>query len=151
MRCEMTMRTLPLAATVLALAAGVAAADKKIQAKDLPPAVEKAVREETRGATIKGYSKEVEHGKTKYEVETLVNGHTRDLLFDATGHLIAAEEAVSVDAVPAPVKTALEARGKVLSVETVTKGNTITYEAQVEKNGKKSEVVVGADGRPAKP
>jgi hypothetical protein len=39
----------------------------------------------------------------------------------------------------------------VLSVEMVTKGKTITYEAQVEQRGRKSEVVVGADGRPAKP
>jgi uncharacterized membrane protein YkoI len=149
----MRIHRLSLAAVVMAFAvAGVAAAgDKKIQAKDLPPAVQKAVQEQTKGATIKGYSTETEDGKTMYEVETLVNGHTRDLLFDATGALVSAEEATAVDAVPAPVKAALEARGKVLSIETITKGKTILYEGVVQKNGKKTEVVVDADGKPAKP
>jgi uncharacterized membrane protein YkoI len=145
------MRTLSIASAALLLGVTVAAANKKIQAKDLPPAVQKAVQEETMGATIKRYSKEVESGKTEYEVETMVNGHSRDLLFDSAGTLLAAEEAVTLDAVPAAVKSAFEARGKVVLVETVTKGKTVTYEAQVEKNGKKSEVVVSADGKPVKP
>ena len=64
------------------------AAEKKIQAKDLPPAVRTAVQEATRGATIKGYAREVEGGKTLFEVETTVNGRSRDLLFDASGTLV---------------------------------------------------------------
>jgi uncharacterized membrane protein YkoI len=145
----MTFRTLSLAALLL-LSSWALGADKKITAKELPPAVAKAVQEETNGATIKGYSKEVENGKTMYEVETTVNGHTRDLLFDAAGKLVTAEEAVTLDAVPAPVKAAFEAKGKVLLVETVTTAGKMTYEAQVEKNGKKSELVVDAAGKPIK-
>jgi len=147
----MSMRTFSFTSAALLLGVTLVAADKKIQAKDLPPAVQKAVQEATKGATIKGYSKEVENGKTEYEVETMVNGHSRDLLFDPAGNLIAAEEAVALDAVPAAVKAAFEARGKVLLVETVTKGTTVTYEAQIQKNGRKSEVVVSADGKPVKP
>jgi hypothetical protein len=65
---------------------GLAAADKKIQMKDLPQPVQKAVQqEEARGVTIVGLATDVETGKTMYEVETTVNGHTRDLLFDAAG------------------------------------------------------------------
>src|SRR5712664_1826899 len=123
MRYGMNIRMLSLTAAALVFSvSALVAADKKIQAKDLPPAVQKAVREETKGATIKGYVKEVENGKTMYEVETSINGHSRDLLFDASGQLVEAEEAIALDAVPAAVKSALEARGKVLSVETVTKG-----------------------------
>jgi uncharacterized membrane protein YkoI len=142
-----------LSLTTIVLALGVTAlfaADKKIQAKDLPPAVQKAVQEEAKGATIKGYARETEDGKTMYEVETTVNGHSRDLLFDATGQLVEIEEAIGLDAVPPAVKTALEARGRILTVETVTKGKTLTYEAQVEKNGKKSEIAVDAAGKPVK-
>ena len=40
---------------------------------------------------------------------------------------------------------------RTFSIATVTKGQTVTCEAQVEKNGKKSEVVVSADGKPVKP
>jgi len=139
---------------LIALAAGLlglAAADKKLQMKDLPQPVQKAVQQEqARGATIVGLASEVEGGKTMYEVETKVNGHTRDLLFDASGKLVEAEEETPIGAVPAPVKAAFEARGKVLKVEALTKGNVVTYEAQVEKNGKKSEVVVDANGKTPK-
>ena len=147
----MTIRALFSMCPLLLLGATLGAADKKITAKDLPPAVSKAVQDETKGATIKGYSKEIENGKTMYEVETTVNGHTRDLLFDAAGKLVTAEEQVELNSVPAPVKAAFEAKGKVLLVETVTTGSKVTYEAQVEKNGKKSELVVDAAGKPAKP
>jgi hypothetical protein len=93
----MTTRTLSLAVAVLAVA-GLSAADKKIQRKDLPPAVEKAVQlEETKGATVKGLSTEVEGGKKMYEVEATLNGHSRDLLFDTTGRLVEAEEATTLD------------------------------------------------------
>jgi hypothetical protein len=65
-----------------------------------------------------------------YEVETTVRGHTRDLLFDAAGTVIESEEEVSLDAVPAPVKAALERRGTVVKVEVVTKGANVTYEGR---------------------
>jgi uncharacterized membrane protein YkoI len=147
----MTSRILSLAGAVILLGATPGAADKKISAKDLPSAVAKAVQEETKGATIKGYSKEVENGKTMYEVETTMNGHARDLLFDAAGALVTTEEAVTLDSVPAPVKAAFEAKGNVLLVETVTTAGKVTYEAQIEKNGKKSEVTADAAGKPIKP
>lgn len=139
----------------LAIAVGVAglsAADKKIQMKDLPPAVQKAVQaEEAKGAKIVGLATEIEGGKTMYEVETTVGARTRDLLLNAAGVIVETEEETAIDAVPAPVKAALEARGKVGKVETVTKGRTVTYEAVVEKNGRKSEVAVNAAGKPIKP
>jgi hypothetical protein len=59
-----------------ALAAGLLASttahaeEKRIRREDLPPAVEKTVAEQSQRATIKGFSKEVEHGKTYYEAET---------------------------------------------------------------------------------
>jgi uncharacterized membrane protein YkoI len=127
-----------------------AAAERKVQMKDLPPAVRTAVEAETKGATVKGLSREVEGGKTFYEAETVVNGKTRDLLFDAAGKLVEVEEELALDAAPAPVRTALSGRGKVLKLESVTKGSIVTYEAQVQKNGKKSEVALDADGKPVK-
>lgn len=131
--------------------ASLLAAETKIQARDLPPAVQKAIPDATRGATIKGYAREVEGGKTMFEVETMVNGHSRDVLFDASGSVVEVEEAIRLDALPVVVRTALEGRGHVLSVEQVTRGTRITYEAVVEKNGKKSEVAVNAEGKPFKP
>ena len=52
-------------AALLAISATVIqAADEKIQLKDLPPAVQKTIQEETRNATLVGIGKEKEHGKT---------------------------------------------------------------------------------------
>lgn len=79
-----------------------------------------------------------------------VNGRARDLILDATGAILVAEQEVGIETVPAAVKAAFESRGKVLIVETVTKGKSITYEAQVEKNGKKIAVEVDANGKPVK-
>lgn len=133
-------------AMVLVAGFGLLAADKKVQLKNLPPAVQKAIQEQTKGATVIGYVEEREDGKVSYEAETKVNGRTRDLLFDAAGTLIEVEEEVAPDTLPAAVQTALSTRGKVLKVEAVTKGSVVTYEAEIEKNGKKSEVVVDARG-----
>jgi hypothetical protein len=125
------------------------AGETSVKMKDLPPAVQKAVADQTKGAQIKGLSKEVEQGKTMYEVETTVNGKSRDLLFDSAGGLVSVEEPIAIDAIPAAAKAALEklaAGGKIKSVESVTKGTAVSYEAVIAKGVKKSEVVVGADG-----
>jgi hypothetical protein len=49
------------------------------------------------------------------------------------------------------VKAGLQAKagkGKIVKVESLTKkGKLVAYEAQVETNGKKSEVQVGPDGK----
>ncbi len=138
--------TLALAVT------GLSAADKKVEMKDLPAAVQQTVKaEEARGARIVGLATEVEGGKTMYEVETIAGGRRKDLLLNAAGAIVETEEETAIDAVPAAVKTALESRGKVGKVETVTRGATVTYEAVVEKNGKKTEVAVSAAGKPIKP
>ena len=130
------------------IAAGLAS-EVPVKMKDLPPAVQKTVLEQTKGAELKGLSKEVEHGKTFYEAETRVNGRGRDLLIDADGAVVEIEEEVTLDSLPAEARAAIEksaSGGKITKVESVTKGNIVTYEAAMLKGGKKSEIVVAADG-----
>jgi uncharacterized membrane protein YkoI len=127
------------------------ASEKRIQKKELPPQVLSAIEAQTKGDTAKGYSKEVENGKTFYEAETFRNGHSRDLLFDAEGAVIEIEEAIELSAAPEPVRAALAANGgKVLKFESVTKGGTVTYEARVQKSGKHTEITLDAAGKPIK-
>ena len=136
----------------LAIAAAAVAQEKRIKRSDLPPAVEKTVVEQSAGATIKGFNKEKEDGKTLYEVEMIVNGHTKDVLMDASGAVVEVEEEVAMDALPAEVKAGLMAKagkGKLMKVESLTKHDKlVAYEAQVDTNGKRSEVQVGPDGKP---
>ncbi len=126
--------------------------DKKSDLSKLPAAVRTTVESESKGATVKGVSSEKEHGKTVYELETLVNGRTRDLMIDSAGKVYVVEEQVDVDKAPAPVKAALEAKGKIVELESVLKDGKTTYEGQVQtKAGKKVAVEVDADGKPIKP
>ena len=61
------------------LGAAAFAADTKVKLESLPPAVQAAVKQQTKNATLVGLSTEKEKGKTTYEVETTVNGKSRDL------------------------------------------------------------------------
>jgi hypothetical protein len=141
-----------LAAGGLLLAGTASAQEKKIKRSDLPPAVEKTVAAQSVGATIRGFSTEKERGQTFYEAEMMVDGHSKDVLIAADGTIVEVEEQVAFDSLSADVKAGLQAKaakGKILKVESLTKkGKLVAYEAQVETNGKKSEVQVGPDGKP---
>jgi uncharacterized membrane protein YkoI len=143
---------LALAAGGLLFAGTALAQEKKIKRSDLPPAVEKTVAEQSSGATIRGFSTEKEKGQTLYEVEMTVNGHSKDVLMAADGSIVEVEEQVAPDSLSAEVKAGLQAKagkGKIVKIESLTKkGKLVAYEAQVETNGKKSEVQVGPDGKP---
>jgi hypothetical protein len=125
--------------------------ERKIQRSALPPAVEKAVAEQSKGATIRGFSREKENGRTYYEAELMVNGHTKDVLVDANGSVVEVEEQISAESLPAAVRQGLQdkvGRGKFFKVETLTKKDKlVAYEAKVLTNGKTSEVQVGPDGK----
>jgi uncharacterized membrane protein YkoI len=147
-----TSYLLALAAGGLLFAGTALAQEKKIKRSDLPPAVEKTVAEQSSGATIRGFSTEKEKGQTLYEVEMTVNGHSKDVLMAADGSIVEVEEQVAPDSLSAEVKAGLQAKagkGKIVKIESLTKkGKLVAYEAQVETNGKKSEVQVGPDGKP---
>jgi uncharacterized membrane protein YkoI len=135
------------------LLAGIASAqEKKIKRSDLPPAVEKTVAQQSRGATIHGFSTEKENGQTLYEVEMTVDGHSKDISMATDGSIVEIEEQVAPDSLPPEIKAGLQAKagkGKILKVESLTKKDKlVAYEAQLETNGKKSEVQVGPDGKP---
>jgi len=140
-----------LAAILLFVLPSISAREKRIKRSDLPPAVEKSVVENSRGATIRGLSQEREHGRTFYEAELIVNGHSKDVLMDKTGAVVEIDEQVAIDALPPPVRAELQAkagRGKLLKVESQTKnGTVVAYEAQVLTKDKKAEVQVIPDGR----
>jgi uncharacterized membrane protein YkoI len=125
--------------------------EKKIRRSDLPPAVEKAVAEQSKGATIRGFSQEKENGQTYYEAELMVNGHTKDVLLDANGSVVEVEEQVSTESLPSAVRRGLQdkaGKGKLVKVETLTKKDKlVAYEAKALNNGKTSEVQVGPEGK----
>ena len=150
-------RSMKMAAIVFVLLPVFAVAqeqeqEKKIQRSDLPQAVEKTVVEQSRGATIKGFSQEEENGQTLYEAEMIVNGHSKDVEMDQNGSVVAVEEQVQLESLPQEVRAGLQSKagsGKIVKVESISKKNAlVAYEAKVMSNGKKSEIQVGPDGKP---
>jgi len=126
--------------------------EKKIKRSDLLPGVQKAVAEQSQGATIRGFSEEKENGQTFFEAELIVKGHSKDVLMDSAGNVVEVEEQIPTDSLSPTVRDGLQAKagnGKLIKVETLTKkGKLVAYEAQVLTDGRKSEVQVGPDGKP---
>jgi uncharacterized membrane protein YkoI len=143
------MKIQMLVVGLVAAAVAISAQETQIKMSALPAAVQQAARaEQSKGATLKGFAKEIEHGKVFYEVQTTVGGKTRDVLFDPTGQVVEIEEEVATSAVPPAAMKALAAHGAVTKVEKVTKGQAVSYESAVKaKSGKRVEVAVDADGR----
>src|SRR5581483_7408355 len=132
------------ATTVTCVAVGVLLAsamvpgqdhEKRIKRSELPAAVENAVVTQSQGSTIRGFSQEKENGKTFYEAELMVNGHSKDVLMDGDGAVVEVEEQVAVGSLPANVREGLQAKagsGKLVKAESLTKkGKLVAYEAQV--------------------
>jgi len=127
--------------------------EERVKVSDLPAAVQATVKEQSKGATVRGFSKEQEHGKRIYEVEMTVNGHGRDVSMDAEGKVVEVEEEVEIGSIPEAARSAIEKGaegGKILKVEALSSGSSSpdAYEAQVRKAGKRSEVRVAPDGSP---
>lgn len=145
MKRHATLATICIASTLSAWAQ-----EKKIDQFNLPPAVQKTVQEQSKGATIKGYSTEREHGKTVYEAEMMVDGHSKDIQIAEDGTLNEVEEEVAFPSLSANVQAALKAKAgeaKITKVESLTKRNKlVAYEAATLKGTKKGEIQVGPEG-----
>jgi hypothetical protein len=75
-----------------ALSARLQAQERRVKRSQLPPAVQKTVTEQSAGATIRGYSREVENGQTEYEVELTLQGHSKDVSIAPDGSVLEIEE-----------------------------------------------------------
>jgi uncharacterized membrane protein YkoI len=126
------------------------AQERKLKREQLPPAVEKTVARESQGATINGFSTEIENGKRLYEVELTVDGRSKDISMDKSGNILEVEAEVAIDSLPAPVQDGLRkaaGTGTIGKIESLTKsGKLVAYEAHVKNGAKRSEVQVGPNG-----
>ena len=138
-----------LALLICATVAAGAQGEQKTKVKDLPAAVTAAFQRAYPNAKIKGSSKEVENGKTLYEVESVDGRINRDLLYNEDGTCAEIEETVPVKALPSEVADALKKnfpKGKVMKSEKLTKGETIQYEMVIKSGKEQHEVVFDTKG-----
>jgi hypothetical protein len=125
--------------------------ERPARMKDLPQAVQATVKEQSRGAIVRGLSIETENGQTFYEASLNVKGRIKDVLIDTNGNVVEVEERVTLASLPAAVRAELvkqAGKSKILIVESITKNNAIVaYEAHIKTAGKISEIKIDPDGK----
>jgi len=128
----------------------------------LPTAAQATIKANTANAkilSIKHEEKdddEEEHGKGKdeadeFEVETLLNGKSHDLVVDKKGRLLSVEDEWDLATVPSKAQATIRKEAgtaAIVRVEKVTEGQDVSYEAEISpaSHGKKFEVRVREDG-----
>jgi threonine dehydrogenase-like Zn-dependent dehydrogenase len=138
----------------IAAAAATALAESHVSCNTLPAAVLSQAKTQAGDATIRGCVKDKENGKLIYEVETLKDGRSRDIEFDASGSVLEVEQEVMGSSVPAAVSDAIAAAakgGKIGKIESVTSGGAIAnYETTITRQGQRREVAFSPQGAPVK-
>jgi len=92
-------------------------------------------------------------GRRDTRLSSKVNGHSKDVTFDAQGQVVSVEEETPIADIPSAAREAIQhaaGGGRWSSSRRVTEGARRFYEAQVRKGIKKSEVKVDASGQPVK-
>jgi len=112
------------------------------------------VNKETAGGQVDKITREVERGKTVYDVEATVGGkHMEYLIADSDGALLGTEVPIEFSQLPAPVQDAAKKYFDTTTGLTVMKGleyGETHYEIEGPKNGKKVEKTFDPMGKPGK-
>jgi hypothetical protein len=142
--------TAPAPAQESAAAKNDKANEKRIAAMNLPAAVQKSVREQSKGAVIVSIAREIKDWKTVYEVAMTVEGKTKDIIIGTNGKVLVTEVAVEMAALPEVVRGTIEknlGKAKILEVLSVTEGDSLAcYEARLKDGKKLSELKVSPVG-----
>lgn len=127
--------------------------ERKLKKKQVPAAVLAAFQSAYPNATVRGYGRETENGKVYYEVESVENKTTRDVLFNPDGTVAEIEEGIAVGDLPAEATEALHAkypRAVITSAEKITRGDITEYEAHAKLGKRRVSMEFDANGKPLK-
>lgn len=145
------MRRLVIVSWLL-VGGGALAGEKKIAESEVPKVVLDSVAKKHPSAKQVGFEREVERGKTIYEVRIVEDGHGIDVDVTPDGAIVEEEEEIA--APPPAVKAALAAQTAwaawtVERVERVTSAGATEprYELELVRGKRKAELVFSADGK----
>jgi hypothetical protein len=145
------------ASALLAILAGATSAlarEQKISCTAVPAAVRTAFEKAFPKAEIRHCSREVEKGKTVYEIASVEGETRRDVSFHADGTVIVVEETIAFGSVPEPVRRVLNDRypgGEIMRAEKIIRDGTVMYEFGIKHGGKHMEIVLDPGGNEVKP
>ena len=131
-----------------------AAQESKIAEKDVPAAVIAAFKSAYPTATIKGYAREKENGKTFYEIESKDGDTGRDVLYHADGSVAEIEETVAASDLPAGAQEVIRSKypGAVVTkaektTEKTAQGDKVGYEVIAKQGKKRISLEFDGDGK----
>lgn len=131
-----------------AIIAPVAARD--IRLADCPEAVRNVIQSNARDGKVKEVEVHQREGKTIYVAEVdLKGGIDLNLYVSAEGSLLKTKEDMRLADAPEAVRTTLQGLGgRVDDLDKITEGETVTYDADIERHGQADlDVVVAEDGK----
>jgi hypothetical protein len=134
-----------LGVCALLIASTAGGDEEKVPLDKVPQAVIKAVKVKFPKATIEKATKEVEDGKTIYEIELEEADQDITVSLKDDGTIVEIEKEIAAKDLPAAVISALSAKyplGSLTKVEEVTKGEKVTFEVVVSQPDKKPREVV---------
>ena len=141
-----------IAISVASLSA--AAQELNLTAKQVPAAVIAAFKAAYPNATIKGYAKERENGKTFYEIESKDGDTGRDILYNPDGTVAEIEETLTASDLPAAAQEAMHAKypGAVITkaertIEKTAQGDKIGYEVIAKQGKRRLTMAFDGDGK----
>jgi hypothetical protein len=145
------------ASALLAIMAGATSAlpqEQKIACRAVPTAVRTAFEKAFPKAKIKHCSREIEKGKTAYEIASVEGETGRDVMFHPDGTTISVEETIAFGSAPEPVQRVVKERypgGEIVRAEKITREGTVSYEFGIRHGRKNVEIILDPGGNEVKP
>ncbi|MCW1885575.1 hypothetical protein OKA04_12620 [Luteolibacter flavescens] len=133
-----------------ALALIAPAASRDIRLADCPEPVRNVIQSNARDCKIEEVEVFQREGKTIYIAEVdLKGGIDLNLYVSAEGALLKTKEDIRLADAPEAVRTTLQGLGgRVDDLDKITEGETVTYDADIERHGQPDlDVIVAADGK----
>ena len=134
---------------LLGWATDASAAEQPIACKKVPSEVRDVFHNAYPDAKVKACAQEVENGELVFEIASVEGTMTRDVLYHRDGKVIVVEESIPMEAVPQPVRAAVDTKfagGKVKLAEKLMRDGKVSYEFQIRYKGKNVQPVFEPDG-----
>ena len=128
--------------------------EERVSIAQMSPPARATVQRVTASGRVDQITKEVERGRTVYDVEATVDGkHVEFLIGDAEGAVLGAEVPIEFAELPEAVRAAAEKYFGSTAGLKAMKGveyNETTYEIEGPRNGKTVEITLDPKGKPAR-
>jgi hypothetical protein len=101
-------------------------------------------------ATVRGYAKEKENGKSFYEIESTDGATMRDISYNPDGTVAGVEETVAATDLPAEAQRVIQTkypRAVVTRAEKTTQGEKVGYEVSAKRGKQRISLTFDANGK----